>query len=133
MFSDMGHKDEAALDAMITEFRPWLEKQMAAGSYLAWFATTDTGEIAAGLGLWLMDWPPHMIAPAKPRANILNVYTHPEFRRAGLARQLMDTALEYCGANGIRNIILHASPAGRALYEAMGFSPTNEMRLILEV
>ncbi len=132
MFSDMGHQDEAALDAMITEFLPWVEKQMSAGHYLAWFLTTNSGEIVAGLGLWLMDWPPHMIAPAKPRANILNVYTHPEFRRLGLARRLMDTALEHCRAHGIRNIILHASPAGRALYAAMGFSQTNEMRLILE-
>ncbi len=51
--------------------------------YLAWFAVDSSGTIAAGLGLWLMDWPPHMIGPGPWRGNILNVYTRPENRRHG--------------------------------------------------
>jgi hypothetical protein len=41
----------------------------------------------------------------------------------------MDTVLQWCRKNGIDTIVLHASPAGRSLYEAMGFTATNEMRL----
>jgi len=136
MFADMGHTDTAALDAMAVAVRPWLRQQMEAGKYLAWLVITesDSGELAhpsAGLGLWLMDWPPHMIAPGVPRANILNVYTAPECRRLGLARQLMDVALAWCRDHGIRTVILHASTEGRTLYEGFGFRPTNEMRLDL--
>ena len=131
MFFEMGHTDEAALDAMIAAFRPWLERQMANGEYLAWVVVTEDGSIAAGLGLWLMDWPPHMIGPGARRANILNVYTMQEFRRQGLARQLMDVALGWCRAHGIRAVILHASEEGRPLYQALGFGATNEMRLLL--
>jgi hypothetical protein len=41
----------------------------------------------------------------------------------------METALGWCRDNGIRAVILHASNEGRALYEALGFKSTNEMRL----
>jgi GNAT superfamily N-acetyltransferase len=72
-----------------------------------------------------------MVGPGAPRANILNVYTHPPHRRRGLARELIVTALDWCREHGIRAVILHASRDGRALYESLGFEPTNEMRLML--
>jgi GNAT superfamily N-acetyltransferase len=131
MFVDMGHRDESTLDSMSRSFVPWVKTRLADGEYLAWFAIAPDGSIAAGLGLWLMDWPPHMVGPGARRGNILNVYTQPEHRRRGLARMLMQTALEWCRANGIRAVILHASPEGRTLYESLGFQPTNEMRLML--
>src|SRR5580704_14891191 len=71
MFAAMGYQDEAALDAMSSAFEPWLRRTMLAGEYLAWLAithdhsthdhVTQDQAVAAGLGLWLMDWPPHMI------------------------------------------------------------------------
>jgi len=132
MFFDMGHRDEQALDEMIGAFRVWLREKMGLGEYLAWVAMNAEGEIVAGLGLWLMDWPPHLIGPGSKRGNILNVYTNPGFRRRGIARRLMETALEWCGGNGIRAVILHASAEGRTLYESLGFAATNEMRLLVE-
>jgi len=132
MFHEMGYRDAQILDAMCEAFRPWLIRMMHAGEYLTWFAVAADGSIAAGLGLWLMDWPPHMVGPGARRGNILNVYTSPEHRRQGLARKLMAAALEWCRAHGIRAVILHASEAGRPLYQSLGFRSTNEMRLVLE-
>lgn len=132
MFSGIGYSDDQALDTMCAAFRPWVAARLKSREYLAWFAVTDTGEIAAGLGLWLMDWPPHMIGAGARRGNIVNVYTIPAARRLGLARRLMATALDWCRANGIRAVILHSSEDGRPLYQELGFRPTNEMRLVLE-
>ncbi len=132
MFFDMGHEDADTLDPMIVAFRPWLQRMMASREYLAWLVMTQDGDIAAGVGLWLMDWPPHLIGPGTRRANLLNVYTEKPFRRHGLARQLVDTAVAWCYMNGIRTVILHASTEGRRVYENLGFKPTNEMRLIIE-
>lgn len=129
MFREMGYRDEAAVQAMAQAFRPWLRRKIEEGEYLTWFALDDAGEVVSGLGLWLMDWPPHMVGPGARRGNILNVYTEPPHRRQGLARDLMHTALEWCTAHGIRAVILHASKDGRALYEKLGFHPTNEMRI----
>jgi GNAT superfamily N-acetyltransferase len=131
MFRDMGYSDEAALDAMSSKFRVWLREHMNAGDYRAWLAFAPDGLIAAGAGLWLMDWPPHMVGQGARRGNILNVYTESGFRRRGLARLLMETALGWCRENGVDTIILHASPFGRSVYEALGFTATNEMRLRL--
>ena len=130
MFMDMGYADDAVLRAMAVSFRLWLQGKMEAGEYLAWFALAPDSSIAAGLGLWLMDWPPHMLgAGSRWRGNILNVYTEPTHRRQGIGRALMTTALGWCEANQVGTVILHASPDGRALYESLGFKPTNEIRL----
>jgi GNAT superfamily N-acetyltransferase len=130
MFFDMGCRDTAALEAMCAGFRPWLEEKIRTGEYLTWVAVAE-GCIAAGLGLWLMDWPPHLVGPGARRGNILNVYTHPDYRKQGMARALMETALGWCRANRIGCVILHASADGRALYQSLGFQATNEMRLLL--
>src|ERR1035438_6285479 len=95
MFFDMGYRDDRALDDMAEAFLPWLRHKMEAGEYLAWLAIALDGSVAAGAGLWLMDWPPHMVGPGARRGNILNVYTRPEFRRQGLARPLAEIAAEW--------------------------------------
>ena len=115
----------------ITAHRRAMFQEMGYRDETAWFAVAPDASIAAGVGVWLMDWPPHMIGPGARRANILNVYTEPGSRRIGLARRLMQTALDWCRTNDIRAVISHSSDQGRAIYEALGFQPTNEMRLLL--
>lgn len=131
MFRDMGYADGTAMESMSARFRVWLLKNMNSGEYHAWLICVADGSVAAGAGLWLMDWTPHMIGNGSRRGNILNVYTAPSFRRRGLARYLMQALLDWCRANQIDTVILHASPAGRSLYESMGFEATNEMRIRL--
>ena len=131
MFHDMGYHDDAALDPMCAKFRPWLLARMSAGEYLAWLVVAADGSVAAGAGLWLMDWPPHMVGAGPRRGNIVNVYTANAYRRQGLARRLMDTVIAWCRENGVDTVVLHASSDGRPLYESMGFAATNEMRIIL--
>lgn len=130
MFVDMGYADETALDAMAAKCHGWLLTRMKREEYLAWLAVAPEGSIVAGTGLWLMDWPPHMIGRGV-RGNILNVYTAVEFRRRGLAGELVKAAVEWCRAKGVDTVVLHASADGRRLYESMGFVGSNEMRLRL--
>jgi ribosomal protein S18 acetylase RimI-like enzyme len=131
MFSDMGYTDREQLAAMASAFEPWVTAKMQSGEYVAFLAIESDGP-AAGLGIWLMDWPPHVVGKAQRRANILNVYTRPDSRRRGLARRLMETALDWCRVQELDTIILHASPDGVSLYQSLGFTPTNEMRLLLK-
>jgi len=131
MFRAQGYCDDAALDSMAERFLPWVESKMMSGEYLAWLAVTEDGQVVAGAGLWLMDWPAHMVNSSPQRGNILNVFTEPEFRRRGLAGSLMEAALAWCRANHIDLVVLHASTEARPLYESMGFKGTNEMRIKL--
>jgi ribosomal protein S18 acetylase RimI-like enzyme len=131
MFADMGYIDAARLDAMDTAFLPWVTAHLERGEYLGWLALDATGVVVAGAGLWIMEWPPHALGVDPRRGNILNVYVAPGHRRRGLARRLMQVVLDECRASGLETVILHASEAGRPLYEALGFTPTNEMRRLL--
>ena len=118
MFSDMGHQDAAALDAMTAAFLLWVRQKMTLEEYVAWLAVSPEGSIVSGLGLWLMDWPPHMVAAGRRRGNILNVYTEPGHRRQGMARALMQIALDWCAANQLDIVILHSSDDGREIGRA---------------
>ncbi len=133
MFEEMGYRNRAELDLMDASVEDWYREKMELNEYIEWFAVDSAGEIVAGAGLWLMDSPPHPIDPSTRRGNILNVYTQPDYRRRGLAKRLMLTILDWCREHGIRTVILHASDTGRAIYESLGFRPTNEMRIQLSV
>jgi GNAT superfamily N-acetyltransferase len=49
------------------------------------------------------------------------VLTHPECRRQGLARRLMEDAISSAEREGIRTLKLDATDEGRPLYESLGF------------
>ena len=131
MFSDMGYQDEERLSSMMVKFLSWVEPKLVSGDYLAWLAVTATGAVVAGAGLWLMDWPPHMIGTSLRRGNMVNVYTQPEYRGRGLARWLIEATIYWCKENKIDVVVLHASAEARTLYETAGFKASNEMRLTL--
>jgi len=70
-----------------------------------------------------------LIRSGVPARNDPNVYTDPDYRRCGIARQLMATIITWCKQQGFARVTLHASGDGRQLYESLGFVDSNEMRL----
>jgi GNAT superfamily N-acetyltransferase len=129
MFQNMNEGTVEELHRMAEVATPWFEQAMADGSYRHWLALEPSGKVVGGGGVLLCPWPPSPKFPATQRAVILNVYTEAEFRKLGIARQIMQTILEWVKANGFQGVNLHASPEGRHLYEKLGFEATNEMRL----
>jgi GNAT superfamily N-acetyltransferase len=129
MFRDMGEGTVEELDRMVEVASPWLARARADGSYRHWLALDSSGRVAGGGGVLLCPWPANPKDPCTERAVILNVYTEPEFRQRGIARQIMLTILAWAKENGLRTVNLHASDEGRHLYEKLGFEATNEMRL----
>ncbi len=129
MFLDMGYEDGTALQAASVAFDAWLAEKLRKNEYFSWFALNSGGEVVAGVGLVLQDMQPGPLDSSTRRAYVLNVYTNPDYRHMGLARQLMTILMEWCRAQGLRTIVLHASEAGRPLYESLGFRQTNEMRI----
>ena len=132
MFQDMGERDSAKLDAMCDAFKCWVSTRLINGEYLGWLIENEQGAVIAGAGMWLVAWAPTPNDQSAYRGYIFNVYTQPDYRRRGLAQQLMNAIFDYCRENEIKVVSLHASDQGRALYESLGFKQTNEMRLFLE-
>jgi len=128
MFLDMGTNDPRVLDEIEQASQTLFGEALRNGTYLGWFAEA-AGEVIAGGGVLLLPFQPSPREPRPVRPFIVNVYTEPPYRRQGLARRLMKEMVEWCRVQGYAGVTLHASPEGRPLYEAMGFAPTNEMRL----
>jgi GNAT superfamily N-acetyltransferase len=131
MCEDMGYNDAKALATMEALTADYLKKAISEGSFRSWLACDDTGVIAGG-ALVIVHWPPHAYDLECRRATILNVYTEPAYRRRGIGRQIMETMIAWCRQEGFARVTLHASGAGRHLYESLGFVDSNEMRLDLK-
>jgi len=131
MYEDMGEGDPATLAGMIDTSRPYLSQALSNGTCHAWVAQTVEGSVAGGGLVIISPWLSHPYDQQCQRATILNMYVRPEFRRHGIARQLMQTMIEWCRQERFVHVSLHASKMGRPLYESLGFEATTEMRLKL--
>jgi GNAT superfamily N-acetyltransferase len=131
MFQEMGDVSDREVPPLEAAARAQLEPLIDSGEYFGWLIETG-GEVVAGVGVFL-----HRLLPRgrelglRQEAYVLNVYTEAAHRRRGLSRRLMEELIRWCRAHGITRITLHASDAGRPLYEGLNFTATNEMRLVL--
>jgi GNAT superfamily N-acetyltransferase len=130
MYEDMGYNDPAALAGMVATSEPYLTRALAEGSFRTWLASS-AGRVVGGGAILISPWPSHPYDQQCRRATILNVYVDPGFRRQGVARRLVQTMIDWCKKDGFVSVTLHYSDEGRALYESLGFKPSNEMRLEL--
>jgi len=134
MFRDMGEIPTEALGAELlaestTSLVVWLRDR----SYIGWLAIDEGSVVIAGAGVHIKPQLPRIshdgarvVTTHLPLA--VNVYTEPAWRGRGIARALMKILMEWTAGQGTDRLVLHASDAGRPLYESLGFEPTNEMR-----
>lgn len=131
MFQEIGFRDPAVLQRVEEVSRKYFNEALRMGSYVGWLAQDASGQVVGGGGIVVAAWPGYPGEAHAKRAWILNMYTEPVARRCGVARRLMETIIEWCQREGYAAVSLHASTAGRPLYESMGFRQTNEMSLKL--
>ena len=94
----------------------------------------DGGRAVACASLSFIEIMPTYGHPTGKRAHLMNVYTHPSYRRQGLARKMLDMLIGLARERGVTEISLDATEAGRPLYESEGFGTNHEaMNLILDV
>lgn len=56
------------------------------------------------------------------------VLTHPQYRRRGFARRLLESALNIAAGRGVRSIKLDATEQGAPLYRSLGFETEQEIQ-----
>jgi GNAT superfamily N-acetyltransferase len=134
MFREMGEvpTDELARE-LLRKSTSALVGLLADGSYLGWFAIDAGGSVIAGAGVHVKPQLPRISHDStriedSPVPLVVNVYTEPQWRGKGVARALMRELMHWASEQGMDRVVLHASNAGRPLYEKLGFHPTNEMR-----
>jgi ribosomal-protein-alanine N-acetyltransferase len=78
----------------------------------------ETGRILAFINYWVVH----------DEIHVLNVATHPDCRRRGLARRLIEQAIQTGAARGARLVTLEvrrSNQPAQALYAKMGFRQAN--------
>ncbi len=131
MFQEAGHYETARLDDMEVRFLEWLRPKLATGEYKAWFVTDVTGDPVAGVGLWVRDWLVNPNYLSGKRGHVVNVYTHPVYRRRGFAQSLMQELFTWCQEHKIHSLFLNPTEEARTLYQQIGFEPEDTMSLRL--
>jgi GNAT superfamily N-acetyltransferase len=134
MFREMGEvPTEALAQELLRKSTSALTTNLANGTYVGWFAISDDNAVIAGAGAHVKPQLPRMShdgtrVEIAPVPLVVNVFTEPAFRGRGIARALMRVLMEWASGIGVDRLVLHASDAGRPLYQSLGFEPTNEMR-----
>lgn len=132
MFEDAGRADDV-LAPMTGAFRDWLRPRLGTGAYFGWIAALNDQQPVGGIGMMVIDWPPHPSHPLQSaRGYILNLFVAPEHRGRGVANALMDRARQEAQSRGLDYMVLHATEMGRPVYEKLGWRQTPEMGLSLD-
>lgn len=96
------------------------KKNMAAGTYVSWLAF-DGDKIVGTSGMSFAEKPPYFTCPSGKIGILSSMYTDPNYRRLGIATQLLDRVVKEAQEYGCGTIYITASDMGVKLYESYGF------------
>lgn len=114
-------------DVLKTHLREYLTEHLSQNNFVNWFADIE-GKVVASAGIVFYNQPPLYHNLEGKVAYILNVYTLPDFRRKGIAKNLLQKLIDEAKTRNTGKVSLHTSDDGRLLYEQFGFvAGDNEM------
>ncbi len=131
MFNDMYPELDKEVQASEQQTRQWLRERLLDGTLVGFIVRTEDRQMAGSGCLWIKKEQPNPTHPRLEAPYLLSMYTEKRFRRKGVARLVVKTAIAWSREHGYDRISLHATDVGKSLYEEFGFKPTNEMQLQL--
>jgi GNAT superfamily N-acetyltransferase len=132
----MGDVSGDAFEILRTKARLRLKEWLESGDYIGWLASpADKPEtVVGGAGVQLQPILPRPLNASTigegRQGTIVNVFTEPQWRRRGIAGQLVKEIITRSKRDQIERLLLHASDDGRSVYERLGFTAGNEMRFV---
>ncbi len=92
------------------------------GDDLLVYLALEDGVIVSSCMASLYQTPPVPSCPTGQTAELLNVYTKREFRRRGLAEQLVRMLFVQLRQRGVEKVLLDYTEDGLPLYQKLGFT-----------
>lgn len=86
----------------------------------------DNGVAVGCASISYIEIMPTFSHPTGKRAHLMNVYTKAEYRRQGIAREMVEILIDDAKSKGVTEISLDATESGRPLYESLGFKASDE-------
>ena len=112
-----GAKEEIDLAPAL---RDYYNRHMADGTFVSWIAF-DGEKIIGTSGMSFVEKPPYFGCPSGKMGLLSSMYTDPEYRRRGIAKELLDRVVKEARNYGCGTVQITASDMGVKLYAAYGF------------
>ena len=112
-----GAKEDMDLKPALMDY---YKRHMADGTFVSWLAV-DGEKIIGTSGMSFVEKPPYFGCPSGKIGLLSSMFTDPDYRRMGIATELLHRVVEEARKYGCGTIQITASDMGVKLYTAYGF------------
>ena len=112
-----GAKEEINLVPALKEY---YNRHIVDGTFVSWLAF-DGENIIGTSGMSFVEKPPYFGCPSGKMGLLSSMYTNPDYRRKGIARELLSRVINDAREYGCGTIQITASDMGVKLYSDFGF------------
>lgn len=112
-----GAKEEIDLAPALKQY---YMRHMADGTFVSWLAF-DGDRIIGTSGMSFVEKPPYFGCPSGKIGLLSSMFTHPDYRRKGIAKELLSRVVNEAKAFGCGTVQITASDMGVKLYSDFGF------------
>ena len=102
--------------------RDYYNRHMADGTFVSWIAV-DGQKVIGTSGMSFVEKPPYFGCPNGRIGLLSSMFTNPDYRRKGIAKELLHRVVHEARKYGCGTIQITASDMGVKLYTAYGFVP----------
>ena len=100
--------------------KAYYEKHMTEDTFVSWLAL-DGEKIIGTSGMSFVEKPPYFTCPTGRLGLLSSMFTDPDYRRMGIAKELLHRVVEEARTYGCGAVQITASDMGVKLYSAYGF------------
>ena len=105
---------------LVPALQDYYSRHLADGTFVSWLAL-DGGRIIGTSGMSFVEKPPYFGCPTGRIGLLSSMYTDPDYRRQGIAKELLRRVLEEAREYGCGCVQITASDMGVLLYTDFGF------------
>ena len=98
----------------------YYDRHMADGTFVSWLAM-DGDKIVGTSGMSFVEKPPYFSCPSGKLGLLSSMFTDPDYRRMGIAKELLSRVVEEARNYGCGCVQITASDMGVLLYTDFGF------------
>lgn len=98
----------------------YYDRHMADGTFVSWLAM-DGDKIVGTSGMSFVEKPPYFGCPSGRLGLLSSMFTDPDYRRMGIAKELLSRVVEEARNYGCGCVQITASDMGVLLYTDFGF------------
>jgi GNAT superfamily N-acetyltransferase len=125
MIEFWGEQTDEAKQKLGTELKSFFEREIPLQTYVSWIAICDEKLVGVG-GMKIYQMPGSFRVPNGMIGYIINMHTAKNYRRKGIASEIVKRLEETGKELGVKLFDLHASKEGEPVYVKAGFKKHNE-------